>query len=448
MSVRWLIGGLIAVVGSAGGILPWVVGDVAQQTQENLLRDLPNRGVEVVAHDYERGWFGSRSTTELILPANQGPLALPAAEALILHNEVTHTPWSLSRPNLLPAAGFVDTLIEFVNAEASIPPLEATTRIELDGSGVTRLDMPAHNWGTGREGAVQTGQGRGEIRFGPRLESVDTRLGVPTVVIEGAGNRGVLGLGGVRAENTTRLRADGEFETTGTFSLDRMAVRAPDMELSGSGIRLRVLSEPQGELLAMSIQIEIDSLEANGEAYAPSEVVIAAERLPVAEIQALGAATQGMGAAEDEWAQIGMGLTLMSHVPRILAPAPRVRIDRLDLTTPAGPVSGRLSLGLDPASQPAGNVRWPPPGLERLSGEAQLALPSSLLLQLLAYWETVQPTSAYGTAAERARVRVAEWVDGGWLIDDGERVRASAHLAGLRLSVNDRTVTLSPSRLF
>ncbi|MEA3277175.1 MAG: DUF945 family protein [Pseudomonadota bacterium] len=441
------------VLAAAVVALPWVLGGQARGLYENALAGLPAQGVGVLESHYERGWFGAQAIADLapISRVGEGPAGQEAR--LIIASHISHGPWCLRAPRLLPVAATIDSRVDFSIPGMELPPLLLTTLLELDGSGVTHLRVPGAAGGSGT--GIEAAEGRGEARFSSGFAAGEVWFELPALDLAVDGGTQVH-VRDLRTESAGSRWVGGLFAGEGSLRLGEMSVRFPDGDLLAKGISVAVESVPDGALLNMRADSRVDALRVNEAEYAPSRAVISLSRLSVEELASLQQALQDLsgGQVAQSMAGTAMAAIFASHLPQLLATDPGVALERLEIATPQGAATGRLALsaqGLTPevlAQQGA----W----LEHLVADGALSLPKDLLLGLLKGWhrqraldelreregETDVRVDIEPKVAEAARDQLADWLRHGWLVEQEGRLMTAIKLADALLTVNGKTIPI------
>jgi len=382
---------------------------------------------ELVAEDYERGWFRSRAVTVLRgrAPAAPGDTAL----RLRLHHEIEHGPYPLgyvlSRDfDGWPVAVRARTLatLEAVGAgETEVLALPFGVEGLFTRAGDARLRIvpdPAHAGALAPDAAAT-------LRIAGDGSSLSGRLEVPRAELESeAGSFVLRGL---------------------AWELDyRRAPEAGSLYAGESRLRVGLLRVAPGtagfELreLALSVASGVSaagwSLEARGSLgrfhgdereIGPGELELRVTGLapgPLAELVALGRHLGG-GATSIDFGTEAVGAHELSGAlaalwPRLMALGPTFEIPRLRLETAQGELRMALRLGVDPADPAALAEPWGT--VFALALDAELALPEALLHLWLATPRPVadgagDEAALWVAPAELASRRVATWLDRGYL---------------------------------
>ena len=156
--------------------LPWVLGSQAEAVYEDALAQLQQQGVRVLDGRYRRGWFTSDASVAIELPQSSGQT--PVVVPLRLASQVAHGPWTHGSLRLLPSAALIESRLELLIPGIESPPLLLTTRVELNGGGVTRIRLP----GLSQQSAaldMEMVEGAGELKFSVGFAAVEGELSIP-----------------------------------------------------------------------------------------------------------------------------------------------------------------------------------------------------------------------------------------------------------------------------
>jgi hypothetical protein len=163
-------GALLAAV-IAG--LPWALGAHARSLYENALAYLQEQGMRVLDSRYDRGWLSSSAAVQLALPFEFKRNPGLGAASIQVRSRVHHGHLGLGIPRLAPAAALIESRAELPSLES--PPLLLETRVEMDGSGVTRIRLPVAAPAPADE-RPDTPQDLGELRFTAGFATAEGRF--------------------------------------------------------------------------------------------------------------------------------------------------------------------------------------------------------------------------------------------------------------------------------
>lgn len=441
---------LLAVVVLA---LPWVLGTKTQRVYETALARMQEQGMRVIDNRYRRGWLSSEASVRIGLPPGAGRPIGASATPVQIKSRIDHGPWGLGSTRLPPSAALIESRVELPVPWLESSPLLLRTSVELDGSGTTEMRTPAV-WLVSESADLQTGEGRGELKFAARFANVEARFELPSVSLSIPG--------GIRFDlRDLRVRAEGArwigalYTGDGTVSLERAELRAPDASLLAQGLVATGMTTSDDGLLSMELTQRVDELSVNGAAYGPSQVSFSLRRLPGDALASFQQAMQELsaGALDRTLTVVAMAAILVEHLPSLLAEDPRLALKEVEISTPEGRIRGRLSLGTQGLTRQT--LERPGAWLEHLAGECDLSVPRPLLLRLLEGWQRSQlletvpwsrqqtpvlPAMLDAEIATAARDRLDVLVRQGWLVEEVGGLRTNAMLADALLTVNGKTI--------
>lgn len=438
--------------------LPWYLGVQAEAAYRNALTELSAQGMRLVENRYERGWF--RSTALAELEGRSATAGAQGGESLRLRiaSRLMHGPWYLDAPRPMPAAAIVESRVETMVPDMDLPPMLVTARVELDGSGLASLRVPAVEWpaGFGNPG-LRMPESRGEMRFGAGLGSVAGEYELPS--FELATETGtVVSVHGLRSESSGSRGVGGLFLGRGSVEIEHIRVRGPDGETSISGLSAELESVPRGALIDFRIDYGADRLTVAGRSYDSARLVLAVSGLPAEGLAQLRRATADTRIApmSETQQQPSTGLLLARFLPLLLARDPRIALERLEVTTPDGKIEANLSLGIRGMTRDV--IESPGAWLFHLEGEGELHIPRSALLKLLTQWygdraldELRKRDPALSQIPEGLELDIADAASNqldtllrdGWAIERSGQVHTNLHLANAMLTINGKTFPLA-----
>jgi uncharacterized protein YdgA (DUF945 family) len=438
---------LVAVL-TAG---PWFLGQRAEHIYRDELAALQRQphGPRVVSEVYRRGWFHSEASIEL------SPAAGDLAEDLRVRidSRISHGPRALTDLTWPPTLARVASTLELEHPAVHLTGVQADTRIGWDGKGLTRVVLPGMDQPASEDNpGVRTAPGQGEVRFGPETGPVAASLELPSLEILGEGGAALLTLRDLHAANTIAPWLPGLSIASGNFAVGQVRLERPDGEIEAGDLSLSVQSRPEGGLLDVRLSYRAGVLRIGGANYAPSQVDFSATRLDGATLAALQQDVEGLSGRNLPEAMVGIATAalMMKHLPALAAVNPGVALDRLDIATPSGPVTGRLALGVQglTAADMDGRGTW----LRRLVGDGELSLPRTVALALLTQVQRQKALEAAASGdltteqeqatADAAAVQIDDLLQEGWIAADGERLRTVLKLADGLLTVNGKTLPI------
>jgi len=454
---------LIALI-TLGGILllaaiaiPPTLGARAQRAYQDLLRGtvaaLPPGWVLV--ERYERGWFSSRGNAELTRQPLPGQTTVGVSR-IRLDSRIEQGPWAWFNADLFPALTQVHTRVEVLADPLRVPPLLFTTTIGADGSGLTRLLIPATEQSGTPDGLrLQSQDITGTARYRPNPRQLAADLTVPGLALLDTA-------GPVARLTDARLKADltgwigGLFTGRTSLEVDSAEFSPPPQPDANAKaalvqrLRLSLEQVPQGQAPTLRLDLRLDAaaelLRLGSVDYRTPVIGLAARSLDAAALAEINTALRTLADDGASPAMRGLvGATLLTQLlPRFLAAGPSLTLDPFTLTTPEGPVAAHLSLGataqagggangaaaLLGALLNRGKANW----LTGIKGDGVIDLPQAIALE----WLTRADTAVPAAPAERLQT----WIDGGWVSARDGRVTSTVRLVDGQLSVNGKPVPL------
>jgi uncharacterized protein YdgA (DUF945 family) len=290
-----------------------------------------------------------------------------------------------------------------------------------------------HNW-----------RGDGELR---RLEAVDGNA--RRLVLEGLG--WYLDL----ADADVGLPSGEILLGLDRLSLDSVG-RLPPVALADLRLGLRsVIADGQAGIAA---ELRVGELGVDHAAFAPSHLRLSLTRVDAPALADLRAGLTALSARDLPASMSGLaiGALLAQSLPALLAREPRLTLEALTLMTPKGPVMATAFVELSDGE--LSDLEQPLFWLTRLSGEARVSTPRALVLQLLldeqrrrvreelryrGEPEDVLPPRLEDEVAAAASAALAALIRDGWLLADGDRLRAAATLGDGVLTLNGKRLPIA-----
>ncbi|MGA7983378.1 MAG: YdgA family protein [Chromatiaceae bacterium] len=436
--------------------LPWWLGGEAERLYDRALAQLSAQGLRVLDSHYERGWFASRATAKLVLRPRSPRTTGRQELAVRVESLIQHGPWSLKAPRMLPAAAFIESRVSFGPKAAESPSVDLDTIVDVDGGGVTRLHVPARKpSGTQEPAQITLAQGTGELRFSPDLASGQGWLELPAVQLTADGE--TVRVRNLRIQSSGSRGVGGFLTGTGHLTVGEVDAEGLGGNLRASGISMAGESRPDGDLLNLHAEYRVTDLVINGARYAPSVLALSIRRLAGPALASLQQALDALSenGVEPSTAGITAAAIFASHLPALLTADPGIALERLEISTPDGPVSGKLSVAVNGLTPQALRRRgaW----LQHLVGEGELDLPEPLLVRLMTDWRRRQvlaelrkqdeqvatvPTEYEARIAAAAAEQLAGLVRQGWVTQERGRITTGVKLADALLTINGKTLPL------
>lgn len=414
--MRRVAAALALLLAAAVAGLPWVLGGEARRLYQGVLAEETPPGLRLVGGRYERGWRESRAVA----------LFAPAADAsgegprLRLTSRIVHGPLDLDGSGVSPMLVRIESRVE-----GGPLPLSATTRVSLDGAVRVRVQPGGAPDGTPAEGL-------GTLDVDPRSGDVRGRVDLPDLRVGPW-----IDLSGLRGELDARRGAAGIPAGHLWLSARRLGVRDGGMAIEAEAAEIALEVTPAGGMLSVRGRQSAGRLVLGGVAYGPASAQVAVDGIPAGAAADLFAAAAGVAAGPGTAADLGA--VLAAHLPRLLCAGAGLAVERLEAATADGPLTLRLRLslpGLDATALQAGG--W----LSRLEGDGELDLPRPLLARLMGVRQDGPPAER-----ERQQRLLDRLVRERWLEERGGRLGAVLRVGSGLVTVNGRTVAVSPPGL-
>ncbi len=430
---------------------PWYLGQRAEVAYRDGLANLARQpqGPRVVAETYRRGWFSSQADLELATGSeDQG-----GEVRLSIASHIGHGPRTLADLTWPPTLARVASTLGLEHPAVQLGGVQADTRIGWDGDTLTHIALPAIDQpATAETAGVRTAAGSAEVRLDTTTGKGTGTLDLPSLEVLGDGDVPVLSLHGLHATNATDPWLPGLALASADLSVAEVRVVGQGGGVEARDLGLSVRSHPDAGLLGFKLVYSAGVLRVEGADYAPSQVEISVDRLDGATLVALQQDIADLAERQIPEAMAGIArlAVVLRHLPALAAADPQVALDRLDITTPQGPVTGRLTLGVQglTGDDLSGRGAW----LRRLAADGELSLPRPVALALLVAAQRRQALEAAGEAGlspdqdqalgEAAAMQLEGLLKEGWVGAEGERLRTSIKLADGLLTVNGKTLPI------
>ena len=431
----------------AAAALPYYFGRQAEDSYRAWVQRIAQQTTTIrpVTAEYRRGWLESTAETVVEEP--------PGVPRWRLSHRVVHGPFpyrALGWRDLQPAQAVIDTQLESLEGQPTEIPAALRTLVSLDGSAATRVSGPSF------AGPVPEAEGtrvrwegvQGDVWFPADVSRIQAQLKAPALrVNEPEGDWTAQGMG---------LHVD-LYQGAAGLTLGRVELgvgeigfRAPGDDVDLVRVRnwrVRSDSRAYGEFVRASVELDVDSMAAAGTEVGPGRLAVEATRLDLQTLGDLRRALQDAAAQQDPGGSAL--LSLLQLGPQLLSHGPHLRVDA-GLTTPNGPLRGDVLLVVTPGAPEASilSSAW----VDRLQGDASLFVPSALVATLTQALASGQPSETSGEAgseaegddaegddkAQRVQQRLQEWLDSGYLLQEGDAYVARLHLEDRRLTLNGR----------
>ncbi len=360
LAVFLLLGGLAA---------PGLIGVQAEQRYHKALTGLQQGGLTLLSQNYRRGWFQAEVRSELSYgPA--GSVAAPPVR-IELHSQIEHGPWT-------PGGGWLLALMEtWVRVDAKPLSAPLRTRVGFSGCGSIRLAPSALRFDGG--GPYWAGL-EGELGFDALGGATAGWLQIAELAWPGPGAGGLKDLRldwQLRQETAAAPR--GELGLSLAWLTVPHSAAARSLELAG--LALRVGLQPNGELMSLELDTELEALALGSADYGPARARLYGDNLAPPVLAALWPVLS-KGLAQGTMPQPAFGERRGALAPlaqELLRSDPVIQLEGLQLMTPDGSVEANLRLRARGLRRPIDAAQ----ALRGLEGAAELRLPEPLARALV-----------------------------------------------------------------
>lgn len=422
--IVWVLVILIALAALLG---PGLIGKAAEKIIEKELNHAVQKSeaVELLAQEYQRGWFSSSIKTTLAL---HGEEYLSTARDLtgdddveqpvmIIDGSVRHGPFPASFIPAL-ATSRVKVTLQAGDDHVFELPGEVHARLGFAGGGTARyLAEEMHE--TFEDGSLDAQWEGADVRvdFNADLSKLQTSGEFGAFAVEAESGTFT---GGPATFVANRTRTEhGVWLGKGELQLDRITVSAPreNLDYSVSDLSLQTGASLAQDKVDYLMDIEAGSIQGGefGEASALLRMT-----LSDLDASALGKLMEASQAGSDYMA--AQMPNLMGDVQALLAGGPALDVSELRINTAEGETLISLNLEL-PESESAEQVPLSPELLTQLVGKVSLRVPKAILERL----EALDPE-----LAQNLQTLVA----GGFLRSEGTLYVMDAAYEGGMLTVN------------
>ena len=365
-------------------VIPGIVGFKVQEQYQGMLDRTAQAGFEILEQEYRRGWFSSEARSELRIQVRASiDAAEPLELILTLENRLNHGPLTAQGPALAEIE--TDLLLDGQRLFPENYPAVIATRILLDGSGSTVVEMPAMDLTENDERpAVRFGGLSGVVNFDANIKNISVGMKMPSLdVIED--DLHLIKLGEASMESRSWLGASGLTLGSGSLKLHELSIQdaSSGEQVSMQGLGLVVDSSEQDGQVAGFATYSLDGLEVRDKEYGPGVLKVELVRLSAPVLLELQRSIEDMQDQQMTEAQRGMAMmgVLMGSASEFLANDPGMLIDPLRFSTPDGELSARFSVNAD-------GLRWEHVGnpqiwITKLDASLSLRIPEKLLSNLL-----------------------------------------------------------------
>ncbi len=454
----WPVITLILLAGIVGGI-PYVAGEVAEQRFRTSMAALTEQaqGTCTLSYDYRRGWISSWFDIECLLDPSVAPDVDLDGVTLRGDGRIDHGPLGGVPGRLPPVAARIDSEITVAGLPMELPKLLVDGVVELDGTVAAELRLDAFEIRDPNVGSfIRVEEGRGRLRVERATGIKEIRLDLPAIDVE-LEDATRLHVRAIHVEQTTRPWILGLEIGSALVSVEVLRIDTADEFVSSRGLTAEIKSEADDGLFNAVAHYSADSIQIQGESYAPSSITVSARRL---DGQSLAQMQQGLDDLMDnEVPEEMMGLAVLSvlvtQLPGLTPRDPEIGIDALQIQTPEGPVTGRLVLGTKGVTQQS--VDNPLALLDHVRGTADLSMPRQMAVRLLGLrireelvvdpQDQGQPRPVLSAQTQEriegmAQQQIQALIQQGWITERGERLESAAILGDGLLTINGKTLPI------
>jgi uncharacterized protein YdgA (DUF945 family) len=428
---------------------------------------------------FERGWLRSRATTSLEVGGGAGILFRSAIEGLGatdvrsrvgmgMVNEIEHGllplfEWVSGGFQGTPMLARIRSTLELDQESqlaldesiGKLPPLEAQTDLRTAGQADTRFWMRGERLrgrGDGIDGRFLGLQG--ELAFSEGFRRVSGRVRLPGV--EGAGPKRSVGL----REMVWEFDLPGGDLPLGrmTLSLGRLELdytSAGGAPLLFTGVKMQGESQLSAGSFDANLAASAGGVALGSQQWGPGKLRVTLNDVDGRALRRLhraGLRLQSHRESGDP-AQIAVvAVDVLEALPTLLARAPYLSIEQLEVATPHGPLTGSGRLALAAPQQGEGALELG----SLLRGEIDVRLPAPVLDavtdarargELLSQGADASDAGAFDAKArEQGRAWIASLRQAGSLREDGALVHVQTSWGALPLAPASAPVARTPAR--
>jgi len=450
---------LIIILLFIAALSPFLLGFEIENRYRGILAEFEAAGYQLTSHQYERGFFDSRAESVLSLPIN-APNADIQEISITINSQVQHGPYSLNGWTgdlaLITSSFLYDSKPVFPeDMQADI-----FTTISFSGDGNTKIDLPKLSDPAeldkdlfmdfyGLAGEIDFNLVEGKIAL--NLAGDGLKLYSP-----GSGRLevGKLSLASESVRTVNDLMLGG-----GDMSVEYFSVTDESSQLSVEldNLGLSASSSIDGSNVNMAASYRFDQLLVADERYGPAELEMEIVSLSAEVMARFQESVREMQQQKLPPQQQGLAMmgVMMSALPAFLEQNPGFRINKFELLTPQGQVSGSFSLAAE--DMKVTDVSAAPLMLQKLVGDASVQVPEPLVKQMLmgiSLQQAMNSLNNSGNAEEvdmaalRSNIeqltteRIEMLIRQGFVERKGNMLVSQAKLKAGLLSVNGKTIPL------
>lgn len=497
-----------AVVGSAfvlySGAAYWagIKGEDTLNQQYKMLASLPL--FKVKSHSYQRGWFSSSETTELVFNRRlTGPYEnmLPdnirglLGATISFTNKVRHGPFpGISHFDLRPGAAEVTT--SFAMSEQTRktlalffgdkPPITVTNRLGFTGGGELKVDIPAFDYEEALSGVSIKWQGfRLQLNYQRDFKSYQTEADSPAFTLQAA-SKGAVHFDGVRYVSDIRPGISGVKLGTSELTVNNVnlnwkdsipySIKLNDLVYLLTRMRVGDFINPSGEFRPSSVGLKglhyqivtseendfinsrgrlgFDTFSYNNQVYGPMRLDVSANHLHGPTLirldHALGQISiEGVDPATLRKRYID---TIKQYGMPLLENDPKLLINDFSLRMPTGVAHLKGELALNGFK--AADMKDPLQVLRRFTVHTRLSLPRQTLENLVITQarnlftvdQSAEDQPNLNEIDDLAKnlldSQLADWADQGYLLINNGQIDTDADYVNGHLTIRKKPVAL------
>jgi len=495
------LGGLFALYGGAS----YWAGIKAEDTLQEQHRMLASLAIfKVKSHSYDRGWFSSRETTELVfnrrltgpyenmLPDNLRPLL---GSTIRFTNTVRHGPFpGLSNFDLRPGSALVTTQFDMSDSTKKTlalffgekEPITVINRLGFGGGGELKVSVPAFDYEEALSGVKVKWQGFNlGVNYRQGFKEYQAEADSPGFSLEAA-SKGMVHFDGVtyisdmRPGNTGIKVGNSELTVNNVefnwkdsipysiklndlvYLLTRIHVGEfinPSGEFKPSNVTLKglhsqIVTSEQDQFVNSRGRLNFDSFSYNDQVYGPLRLDISANHLDGASLAQLDQAIskipfEGVDPATLRKEYIS---TIKKYGIPLLENNPRLMINDFYLRMPNGEATLRGELALNGFKE--SDLKDPLLVLKRFQANAQIKLPRQTLENLVVTQArnlfTVDQSAEDqpnlkeidDLAKSLLDSQLTQWADQGFIHEDKGELSTTLDYKNGELRISDKRVPL------
>lgn len=447
---------ILAAIGAA----PYWFGLKAEETYKALVRELGDDSqVTVINSRYTPGWLSSSAETVVMVAG----LPIPIAST----HRISHGPFPLSQLTagkfqLMPVQAAVDsTIVVKTKTQTTLPPIEATTVIELDGTGKSRFTVPAFKGQPGK-GVVLEAKGiAGAVKFRANASRVSGFFSAPRIHIAGEDGDLLIKNADVTFDVYDGLSglSLGDF----TFDLERIDLSSKNTAaepITIQGIGFSTSTKERGGAVNLTLQIKVKQFKIGDATNGPGRLEVRVRNLDAQTLKKFQQQARAMQRQQPAMSPEATGMMAMGGLMAVIAELgernPELEITKLSFNMADGELLGSGKVVLDGSNKEAlGN---PMTMLTALNAQGQLTLPESMVRTILEVQvrKELSELRAQGkipelsagqtkTITETAvNGRIGNWAAENHFVKDGSKYLIHATYKDGVLALNGLPVDLSP----